>query len=72
MRQVSSRSIEQLLNDIRTNEKALGPDHSSKLRTANNPGGLYSHQGKAVEAEEVYQRARASKEKALRSDRTST
>ncbi|KAL5050528.1 hypothetical protein BDW71DRAFT_203267 [Aspergillus fruticulosus] len=54
----------------------LGPDHTSTLNTVKNLGNLYSdqgkhwqdmkrHWGKLKEAEEVYQRALAGKEKAL-------
>ncbi|GMG55404.1 unnamed protein product [Aspergillus oryzae var. brunneus] len=53
-------------------EKALGPDHTSTLRTVNNLGILYTDQGKLQEAEEMYQRALAGKEKALGPDHTST
>jgi hypothetical protein len=38
-------------------EKALGPDHTSTLETANNLGVLYSAQGRLVEAEAMYIRA---------------
>ncbi|KAH7625168.1 Pfs, NB-ARC and TPR domain protein [Sordaria sp. MPI-SDFR-AT-0083] len=53
-------------------EKALGPDHTSTLDTANNLGLLYSHQGRLKEAETMYQRALEGKEKALGPDHTST
>ncbi|KAI9037125.1 uncharacterized protein KD926_000842 [Aspergillus affinis] len=53
-------------------EQALGPDHTSTLRTVNNLGLLYSDQGKLKEAEEMYQRALAGKEQALGPDHTST
>ena len=38
-------------------EKALGPDHTSTLLTANNLGNLYRDQGKLEEAGKMYQRA---------------
>lgn len=37
-------------------EKALGPEHTSTLRTVNNLGLLYRDQGKRAEAEAMYQR----------------
>lgn len=46
-------------------------DHTSTLRTVNNLGLLYSHQGKLKEAEEMFQRAMAKKE-ALGPNHTST
>ncbi|CAG8979288.1 hypothetical protein HYALB_00012671 [Hymenoscyphus albidus] len=48
-------------------EKALGPDHTSTLRTVNNLGALYSNQGKLV-AEQMYERALQGYEKALGPD----
>jgi hypothetical protein len=51
---------------------ALGPDHTSTLSAVNNPGVLYSDQGKMAEAEEMYQRALATKEKALGPNHTLT
>ncbi|KAF3012740.1 hypothetical protein E8E15_004199 [Penicillium rubens] len=53
-------------------EKALGPDHTSTLRTVNNLGLLYKNQGKLKEAEAMYQRALVGQEKALGPDHTST
>ena len=38
-------------------EKALGPDHTSTLRTVHNLGILYADQGKLGEAERMHQRA---------------
>jgi tetratricopeptide (TPR) repeat protein len=46
-------------------EKALGPDHTSTLRTVNNLGLLYADQGKLGEAERMYERALGGYEKAL-------
>jgi tetratricopeptide (TPR) repeat protein len=46
-------------------EKALGPDHASTLRAANNIGLLYQNQGKLAEAEAMLQRALAGRKKAL-------
>ncbi|KAH6985405.1 hypothetical protein EDB80DRAFT_224855 [Ilyonectria destructans] len=46
-------------------EKALGPHHTSTLRTVNNLGNLYLGQGRFKEAEEMYKRALDGKEKAL-------
>jgi tetratricopeptide (TPR) repeat protein len=54
------------------NEKALGPDHTSTLRTVINLGCLYRDQGKLDEAEEMLVRALAGYEKALGPDHTST
>jgi Tetratricopeptide repeat len=53
-------------------EKALGPDHTSTLRTVHNLGLLYGDQGKLDEAEQMYMRALAGYEKALERDHTST
>jgi tetratricopeptide (TPR) repeat protein len=53
-------------------EKALGPDHTSTLRTVDNLGNLYRNQGKLDKAERMYQRALAGREKALGPDHTST
>ena len=50
----------------------LGPDDTSTLDTVNNLGILYGDQGKLAEAEQMYQRALAGKEKALGPDHTST
>jgi tetratricopeptide (TPR) repeat protein len=58
--------------ELPNNEKALGPDHTSTLRTVNDLGNLYTDQGKLKEAEEMYQRALAGFEKALGPDHTST
>jgi Tfp pilus assembly protein PilF len=44
-------------------EKALGPDHPSTLNTVNNLESLYKAQGKLSEAEQMYQRALAKKER---------
>ena len=38
-------------------EKALGPDHTSTLKTVNNLGKVYADQGKLDEAEKMFQRA---------------
>lgn len=46
-------------------EKALGPEHTSILRTVNNLGNLYRDQGKLREAEDMYVRALAGYEKVL-------
>ncbi|KAJ5975009.1 hypothetical protein N7481_008716 [Penicillium waksmanii] len=46
-------------------EKALGPDHTSTLKTVNNLGVLYKAQGKLKEAEEMFQRALVGYEKVL-------
>ncbi|OXV07471.1 hypothetical protein Egran_04766 [Elaphomyces granulatus] len=46
-------------------EKALGPGHTSTLRTVYNLGLLYADQGKLDEAEKMYQRALQGYEKAL-------
>jgi tetratricopeptide (TPR) repeat protein len=40
-------------------------DHPDTLRLSDNLGILYSHQGKLVEAEKMYERALAGSEKAL-------
>ncbi|KAF7511465.1 hypothetical protein GJ744_004654 [Endocarpon pusillum] len=53
-------------------EKALGPDHTSTLRTVNNLGLLYRDQGKLDKAEGMYMRALAGNEKALGPDHTLT
>ena len=53
-------------------EMALGPGHTSTLRTVNNLGNLYRDQGKLAEAEQMYARALAGTEKALGPDHTST
>jgi tetratricopeptide (TPR) repeat protein len=45
---------------LQGNEKTLGPEHTSTLRTVNNLGNLYKSQGKLDEAEQMYQRARRS------------
>lgn len=45
-------------------EKALGPEHTSILRTVNHLGNLYRDQGKLIEAEDMYVRALAGYEKA--------
>jgi len=42
---------------LRGYEKALGPEHTSRLDTINNLGTLYASQGKMAEAEEMYVRA---------------
>jgi Tetratricopeptide repeat len=39
-------------------EKALGPGHTSTLRTVNELGDIYSDQAKLDEAEEMFERAR--------------
>ncbi|CAG8884732.1 unnamed protein product, partial [Penicillium egyptiacum] len=43
-------------------EKALGPNHTSTLRTVDNLGVLYASQGKLDEAEQMHIRALAGKE----------
>src|SRR5436309_2333237 len=48
-----------------------GPDHTSTLATVNNLGHLYYDQGRLAEAEAMYERALAGKEKALGPDHTS-
>ncbi|OLN92294.1 Kinesin light chain 1 [Colletotrichum chlorophyti] len=53
-------------------EKALGPDHTSTLATANNLGLLYREQSRFQEAETMLGRALQGKEKALGPDHTST
>jgi tetratricopeptide (TPR) repeat protein len=53
-------------------EKALGPGHTSTLRTINNLGNLYRDQDRLAEAEAMYERALAGFEKALRPEHTST
>ncbi|KAF8219310.1 hypothetical protein L208DRAFT_1190950, partial [Tricholoma matsutake] len=45
-------------------EKALGPEHTSTLRTVNNLGKLYADQGHLEDAERMYNHALAGKEKA--------
>ena len=45
-------------------ETAWGPDHTSTLDTVNNLGILYSDQDEMAEAEAMYLRALAGKEKA--------
>ena len=60
------------LNDVETMynralagyEKALGPEHTSTLDTANNFGNLYRIQGRFDDAERMYIRALAGFEKA--------
>ncbi len=42
-------------------EKAWGPEHTSTLDTLNNLGILYANQGKMVEAEAMFRRARNKK-----------
>ncbi|KAH8757094.1 Tetratricopeptide repeat-domain-containing protein [Hyaloscypha finlandica] len=46
-------------------EEALGPKHTSTLRTVNNLGNLYKDQGKLAEAEAIYTRALQGYEHAL-------
>ncbi|ERF73966.1 hypothetical protein EPUS_05389 [Endocarpon pusillum Z07020] len=46
-------------------EKLLGPEHTSTLTIVNNLGNIYLKQGKLAEAEQMYQRALAGKEKML-------
>lgn len=46
-------------------EKALGPNHTSTLKTVNNLGILYKDPGKLKEAGEMYQRALAGYERVL-------
>jgi hypothetical protein len=46
----------------------LGPDYTLTLGTVNNLSVLYGDQGKLAEAEEIYLRALARYEKALRPD----
>ena len=53
-------------------EKALGPEHTSKLNTVNNLGNLYRDQGKLREAEDMYARALAGFEKALGPEHNTT
>ncbi|KAJ5458800.1 hypothetical protein N7530_010744 [Penicillium desertorum] len=53
-------------------EKALGPDHTSTLRTANDLGNLYRDQGKLDQAEQMFIWALARYEKVLGPDHTST
>ncbi|RYO79958.1 hypothetical protein DL764_009955 [Monosporascus ibericus] len=53
-------------------EKALGPNHISTLRTVNSLGIVYKEQGKLKEAKEMYQRALEGFEKALGPDHTAT
>ncbi|KAK5095508.1 hypothetical protein LTS08_008151 [Lithohypha guttulata] len=53
-------------------ERALGPDHTSTLRTVNNLGNLYRDQGKLDRAEQMYVRALAGNERALGPDHIST
>ncbi|KAI3318521.1 hypothetical protein HD806DRAFT_540135 [Xylariaceae sp. AK1471] len=57
---------------LRGNEKALGPQHESTLRTVNNLGMLYRIQGRHIKAEEMYKRALQDKETALGPEHTST
>ncbi|CAG8884107.1 unnamed protein product, partial [Penicillium egyptiacum] len=52
--------------------KALGPNHTSTLRTVDNLGVLYASQGKLDEAEQMHIRALAGKERALGPNHTST
>ena len=44
-------------------EKALGPEHTSTLRTVNNMGILYEHQGRLKDAERMFNREMAGKRK---------
>jgi tetratricopeptide (TPR) repeat protein len=53
-------------------EKALGPEHTSTLRTVNNLRNLYRDQGRLADAESMYNRALAGNEKALGAEHTST
>jgi tetratricopeptide (TPR) repeat protein len=46
-------------------EKTLGPEHISTLKTVNKLGALYADQDKLAEAEQMYQRALQGYEKAL-------
>ena len=66
----ATESIQRLL--LTSKEQALGPDHSSTLRTVNNLGLLYKDQGKLGEAERMFQRALTGKEQALGPDHSST
>jgi len=45
-------------------EKAWGSEHTSTLTTVNNLGHLYEKQGRLKDAEVMYNRALAGKEKA--------
>jgi tetratricopeptide (TPR) repeat protein len=57
---------------LRGYEEALGPTHTSTLRTVNNLGNLYKDQGKLGEAEQMYERALRGYEEALGPTHTST
>ncbi|KAH8880942.1 TPR-like protein [Thozetella sp. PMI_491] len=52
--------------------KALGPEHTSTLRTVNSLGVLYEEQGRFSDAESMYERALQGYEKALGPEHTST
>jgi len=53
-------------------EEALGPMHTSTLRTVNNLGILYKNQGKPGKAEKMYMRALQGYEEALGPNHTLT
>jgi tetratricopeptide (TPR) repeat protein len=53
-------------------EEALGPNHTSTLRTVDSLGNLYLRQGKVAKAEQMYERALRGTEEALGPNHIST